>query len=315
MFKNYLDIVKDEDGSYIVLDTFQEQVYTVPPVVYSYALQLTGDRDPLTVPGYTESECRMILRELRKAKLVRQSRVLEKHFGTIYFTLIYKDLNERFGAFAKIWNNCLLALFIPVLVIGLICYYKSYPSFDGSIWGGFFFGLIIGLVCHEFSHGVACIAYGGTLHEAGIMIQRFIPGAYVLIEPQEVKGKLRRVQVYAAGVECNVLLCGLFFLLAAVTPIDGFFFMAGLENALLAALNLCFITGLDGSQIINELLGSGSLVFHTKEILLNRKTRRRLLRHPSGAAILLSSVVITVSQISLPLLIIDNILGLLEVFS
>lgn len=314
MFKNYLDISEKEDGNMYVIDSLQGCAFTVPPDTYFFAVQLNGYRDPGTIPGYTAQECRLILRELRHAKLLRQSRVLEKHFGTVYYTLLYDNLNSRFKGISKIWNDLLLLSFLPMLFVGLFCYVKATPLFEGSLMGGFLFGLILGAALHEFSHAAAGISYGATVHEAGMMIQRFLPGFYVLLEENEIRGKMQRIQVFAAGVEMNLLLGGLFFLLASFMPFDAFFFMAGFQNIIIALLNLCFISGLDGSRIVGELLGSGTFVFKTKEILFNKNNRRKLMSKPSGIAILTAAVILGICQIAFPLLLMDNFLAIFEVF-
>ena len=314
MFKSYLETETDENGDLIVTDDFQGQSYTVPQAFYSFAVQLTGDRDPDTIPGYTAQERRRMLRQLKQAKLVRQTRVLEKHFGSVYYTLLYGRLNERLEGIAKPWNFLLSVLFLPMLLIGLFCYLKSDVTFEGSMWGGIFIGFLTGGALHEFSHGAACVAYGGTLHEIGVMVQNFLPGAYVLIKPKEIRGRLKRVQLYAAGVEMNFLLGGVYFLLASVLPFDGFFFAAGYQNVFLGVLNLCFITVLDGSRIIGELIGSADFVFDIWNYLFHQSTRRKLLQRPYGAAVLFASAVLLIAQLALPLLIIDNFIGLIEVF-
>ena len=314
MLKNYLDCVEDEDGNIVAIDYFQECAYTIPPDIYAFAKKLNGSRNPHTIPGYTPQERRTMLRELRQAKLLRQSRVLDKHFGTIYFTLLYDNLNERFGFISKIWNHLLLLLFLPVLAIGCFCYVTTATTFDGSVVGGFIVGLLSGIVMHEISHGAACICYGGTVHETGVMISTFLPGAYVLMDTDTIKGKFRKIQVSAAGVEMNFLLGGFFLILASYLPFSGFFFTAGFENIVLGLLNLCFVSGLDGAAIISALLGADSFVLRIKDILFNKQIRGRLMRRPSGIAILFAAVILGICQIALPLLLIDNVLALFEVF-
>lgn len=314
MLKNYLEYEEDEEGNVIVADYIQGYAYTISPDTISFGRKLNGSRSPHTIPGYTAQERRVMLRELRETKLLRESRVLEKHFGSIYFTLLYDHLNERFGFISKIWNNLLIITFLPMLAIGCFCYLTAKTTFDGSVLGGFIVGLVLGAIAHEFSHGAACICYGGTVHETGIMISKFLPGAYVLMDTDNIKGKLRRVQVDAAGIEMNLLLGGFFLLLASFLPFSAFFLTAAIENIFLGLLNLCFVSGLDGSSIIGEFLGSESFVSKTKDILFNRKIRRKLLQKPSGIAILFAAIIFLICQIALPLLLIDNLLAIFEVF-
>ncbi len=314
MLKNYLEYEEDEEGSVIVSDYLQGYAYTISPDTYSFAKKLNGSRNPHTIPGYTSQERRAMLRELRETKLLRESRVLEKHFGTIYYTLLYDHLNERLGFLSKIWNYLLMILFLPVLAIGCFCYVTTETTFEGSTFFGFIFGLLSGVLLHEFSHGAACICYGGVVHETGVMITSFVPGAYVLIDTDNIKGRFRKIQVSAAGVEMNFFLGGFFLILASYLPFSAFFFTAGFENIVLGLLNLCFISGLDGAAIIGSLLGEDSFVSSIKNILFNKKIRRKLLRRPSGIPILIAAGILGMCQVALPLLLIDNVIALFEVF-
>lgn len=312
-FKTYVDCTETEEGDVSVFDVFRMEEYTVPRKIYEFAVQLDGDRDPASIPGYTAEDRRNILRQLRKANLLRDSRVAGKGFGSVYFTLFYKKLNRRLGPVAKIWNNALMLLFLPMAVWGVIAYFETDPLWNGSLWGGTVFGLLLGIALHELSHGMACIAYGGTVHEIGVMIRFFLPGAYVMMKPEEIRHKLQRVQVYAGGVEMNYLLAGIFLLIASVSEYDGFFYMAALNNAFLGLLNSCFIVGLDGGKVIGELLGSGTFVINAMDVLFDRHERESLFRRKYGAAVFVASIVILLSQISLPVLIIDNIISVFEV--
>lgn len=312
-FDDYNLDMFEYDGNMVVYNPSGE-AYVLSPDIYNFALQLDGTTDPLSIAGYSKKERLENIRELKRTKLVRQSRILEKHFGTIYFTLFYKDLNKRFEGIARIWNTLLILSFFPMLLIGILCYINSFPEFEGNIWGGLFFGLLIGIVLHEASHAFASLAFGGKLNEIGLLFSNFLPGAYVHMNIKNIRWRLQRIQVYAAGVEANCFLGGFFLLLASFLPFSAFFFTAGLENIFLGLLNLCFISGLDGSSIIGELLGSESFVSKTRVILFNREIRRKLMRKPSGIAILLAACIFGICQIALPLLLIDNYIAIFEVF-
>ena len=312
MFKNYYDTAAGENGSVLLADP-QGQVIEIPARMYAFAVKLDGRRSPYSIPGYSVQERRIILRELRRAKLVRQSRVLESHFGSIYLTLVYGNLNARFDGVAKVWN-CLLAFtFLPVLAAGALCYIFSSPSFEGSIWGGCLLGTALGIVLHEFSHGAACIAYGGRVFEAGVMIHAFMPGAYVLMDHDAVKGKMKRIQINAAGVETNLFFGGLCFLAASFMPFDGFFCGMGAVNVVLCLLNLCFFGGMDGSRILGELLGSGVFEFRIRDVLFRDTVRGKLVQKPYGIAVIAAAGILFVGKIALPILILDNLLYLIEV--
>ena len=55
---------------------------------------------------------------------------------------------------------------------------------------GSIFGLLVGIFLHELGHMFACIAYGGEVFEVGVMLQFFLPGAYVLMNKNRIKNRL-----------------------------------------------------------------------------------------------------------------------------
>lgn len=106
--------------------------------------------------------------------------------------------------------------------------------------------------------------------------------------------------IYAAGVETNFLLAGLFFAAAYFVSGDGirtFFFYAGLENILLGVANFCFFLSLDGFKIITTLIGADDMTWSMLITLLMPSIWKEQLRNgPSGLARMLSVSFLQLTQ-------------------
>lgn len=57
---------------------------------------------------------------------------------------------------------------------------------------GYGLGIGGGVICHEISHAIACLGYGGKFFEAGVMMKGIMPGAYVLIDDFGIKSRLKK---------------------------------------------------------------------------------------------------------------------------
>lgn len=103
---------------------------------------------------------------------------------------------------------------------------------------------------------------------------------------------LKRTHIYAAGVEVNFLLAGLFFAAVYFIPGSGirtFLFYAGLENIPLGVANFCFFLPLDGFKMITTLIGAGDMARSMFIALIMPSPRKEQLGHgPSGLAKMLS---------------------------
>ena len=199
-------------------------------------------------------------------------------------------------------NSFLALSWVPILVCGSVLGVKAWNNYD--VFGdtymiGLLFGLLIGLSLHEAGHAIAAKAYGAPVYEFGIRIS-LIPTAYTLMKETAVKNRLKRTHIYAAGVETNFLLAGLFFAAAYFIPgygIRTFFFYAGLENILLGVANFCFFLPLDGFKMITTLLGADEMVWSMLIALIMPSTwKEQLEKGPSGLARMLSVSFLQLTQ-------------------
>ena len=85
-----------------------------------------------------------------------------------------------------------------------------------------------------------------------------------------------------------------------------FFFMAAFNNLILAVINLTCVNGFDGCTILFELLGIDGGMDKVKRILNMVSIKDGDKNH--NAAIVATCAVLLLSQILLPLLLINNVL-------
>ncbi|MEM3365602.1 MAG: site-2 protease family protein [Candidatus Methanomethyliaceae archaeon] len=116
--------------------------------------------------------------------------------GSIYITYILA--RNLFFLFFKVEEASPVSLLIPGLTLS--------PTFNTL----FFFGvsIVIILVSHEFSHGVAARAEGIKVKSTGLLLLAIIPGAFVEPDEEDLKKakKSAQARVYAAGSTANILI-------------------------------------------------------------------------------------------------------------
>ncbi len=304
-------IIPDQPDMRMAVDLLQEKERVIPAELAIFASRLDGHTDPYSIWPYSDEECTDMLRELDKHDMLRRSRVLTKSFLSLEYSIWFPRRTRLAGTLARIFNTLLLISWLPMLVIGVLAFISSLPALESKgYYLGFVGGLLSGVIIHELSHGNASLSYGAPFFEMGISIG-LSPGAYILTKHSMVKGRWKRLQISAAGVESNFLLTGLFFMLSArFESADMLFFAAAMINLVLGLFNLTLANGLDGMGILNELLGEENFVARAKKIVKNKDLRLELRKSATGQAAIVSGYMIVLSQISTPLLIILNFVEL-----
>lgn len=317
---NTLTYYRNGDGSVDVTEFLTENCYTFDPAAAAYMTKLDGHTHPYQIPSPLSSgERDELIRFLDGYEFIRWNNIHSICPGTRMRTLFIPKDSSLLWLFAYLSNALLLIAWLPTLILGIFLFSRRLGGMDFD-WGllGYVAGLLIGITAHEFGHAFAGIAYGAKIYEMGTMIMHFaLPGAYVLMDCEPVRRKLRRVQINAAGVETNFLLCGLFLILGAAFPkLGGIFLDAALCNVFLGALNLSLLRGVDGQQILLELLGlEENLLDRTFHLLLRKETRGQVLRPGSGGIALIAvCVILGVLQLVWPVLLISNILEVIACF-
>lgn len=261
-------------------------------------------------PGLSAEACAGLLQELKTHHLTRQRPAFSKDFLSLSFTVPLAPATSFTWAFACIFNGVLLKLWLPSVVLAVWAFLSCPVTLlDNHLWLGNIVGLVLGLLLHELAHACACIAYGGRVSACGLMLWCLLPGAFVELDDTSIKHPLKRAQVFAAGVEMNLLLSGFFLLLSGCHPLLGTpCFCAAVNNALLALLNLTLSFGLDGMHILSALLGVENVCSLSLTVLTDRSSRRHLRKMGLSGRAALAFCGLGVSMLlTLPLLLIINL--------
>ena len=285
--------------------------------IAAFARKLNGHRNPYSINmGLTKAEINHMLKQLREHDLLRYGRSLDAGSGA-HYTLWFIKRNPLLMEVARLWNCLLMLSWLPVFIFGVLFFIRDLPIINTEcMWLGNILGIVFGALLHELGHAFAGLTYGARVFEIGIMINALLPGAYVLMDSQSVKSKMKRIQIYAAGAESNALFAGVCLLIACAIPYAGAFLLnAAIGNIILALVNITFGGGLDGASILSELLGIENLVEDTKKVVLNRRIRRKLRsKGMPGYALIAVSVVVQILQITIPVIIGWNIVEAITCF-
>ena len=316
---NTLSYERVDENSVEVIDHLTDNSFMFGIEVVRFVKKLDGYTHPYRIKSVlNKMERDDIIDFLRKYELIRSSNCINVSFGTKLRTLWIPKKSPWLRLFAFLSNVLLMVSWLPLLVVGITLFSKNIVQMNFDyLWTGYFIGLFCGLFFHELGHAFAGISYGARVFEMGVMVMYCIlPGAYVLLDRSTVKRRMQRVQVNAAGVEANFLLCGLFLMLGAIIPhFGGMFLNAAICNAFIGALNLTFIKGLDGTSIVSELLGTDELIDKARSVITDKKERWKLREQGlSGYAVLFSCYLISILQIALPVLLATNILEVISCF-
>lgn len=316
---NTLTFKRINTDSVEVVDHLTDNRFEFSVDAVRYVRQLDGYTHPYKIQSrLSRKEIDDIVVFLDEHDLIRLGDTISISSGTKLKTLWIPRCSVLLNVLAYLSNSLLLISWLPVLITGIVLFARNLEIIEFDLlWTGYFIGLICGVLFHEFGHAFAGISYGAKVFEMGVMLMyRILPGAYVLLDVSTVKKRLQRIQINAAGVEMNFLLCGIFLVLGVVNPLlGGMFLNAAICNAFLGALNLTFIKGLDGAAILSNLLGVDDIIDRARRIVFNREARKRVIRKgSSGYATVAVCYMLFALQIALPTLLITNVLEIISCF-
>jgi putative peptide zinc metalloprotease protein len=175
------------------------------------------------------------------------------------FAALYRRLRPAYTVPAAVAAAAVgvggLAVALPVL--------RTASPFDFGV-GGIavaFLALLLSGVGHEVAHALAAKAEGARLGRAGIGLFWFTPVVYVDTSATWAIPRWGRIRVNAAGPLFNLLLAGVFALLARFatgTAQDVLVWLA-LTNVLLLAFNLSPLLEFDGYYVLADLTDTNAL--------------------------------------------------------
>lgn len=234
---NWLEFEPLEDGRYMVWDSMMDDTTKIEPEMMSFLRKLDGRTDPSQIlTTLSKEDVDDVINNLTESGLVRKSgRRLDFGDRSLVYTLWIPKITERITRIAKICNAVLMLSNIPAFILGLLVYWKLPDINDEEpVWwmmiiltiAGILGAVVVGGALHEISHAMACIAYGGSVYEFGLMFHGPLPGAYTFMSSNRVKGRVQHAQIDAAGVQMNLLLAGASFAMIHLVPIASDFLLS-----------------------------------------------------------------------------------------
>ena len=320
---NYLKF-KPIDSDWVYIENFLTgEIWEVSREIAEFLKVLNGKTNPYKINEELSEE---FVDELlddfdEEGWLYSGKRLMSGGIGTALFTLWIPDVKIWHRIVAKIWNSLLMILCLPVLIIGVsILVRGNFPYVNhGFNWGlCYLVGFIPGLMLHELSHAAACLSDSrGNVFEFGVMISYFLPGDYVVLDSEKIRNRFKKVQIFAAGIEMNLLLAGIFLILLKLGWFDcTLLIYDALVNGILAAFNLALIGPLDGMKIFSELLGVENIVYKAKKLIFDNDAKKILKKRGiNGRAAIASCYIIVGFQLLLPLILILNVISIMGLFN
>ncbi len=312
---NWIRFKPITDDDYIIYNLLNNQRLKTDRYMVWFARQLNGKTDPYKIdPRLFKEDVDLILAELKDNEIIRDPRFVSKSLWALLITVWQPRVTANFRMISFFINGLLLISWLPLLIFSIFYFADNIDIINTDYMTlGTFAGLFIGLFLHEIGHMLACLAYGGKVFELGAMFLMFLPGAYVMMNERNIKTRMKRVQVSAAGVEMNLVLTALFLIFAVkFESVSGFFLGMAIQNGFLALVNMMFITGFDGSKIMGELLGTENLIDGTSEIVSSRFRKRTLKKDGiPGIFTIVVCYIFKAIQISLPVLVLLNVMGVI----
>lgn len=264
MLSNWLTYKEDKEVPYtyeVRHGLYGDYSFRLSAFELEFALKLNGRRDPYTIdPDLNREEVDILIQRLDSFDALRRSRVLYSEKGTRYKTVWIPTFSES-GGIARAVNLLLMLLWLPVLLVGLISFLPSPPGIEPGIFEFLVscaFSAYVSPMLHELGHCVAGLAYGCRVYEIGTFTENYvIPGAYASVESSRLCSPLKRVQVYAAGLEVNCLIMGASLWAATeIQSLSAMFVLIAAFESFYLIYNLTFVyKGTDGVCIIKALLG------------------------------------------------------------
>ena len=245
-------------------------------------------------------------------------RITPLGIGSVMISLWLPEVTRFSRYLGKVWNKILLFCWLPVFILGvrilLSGRWRGPDSGFGIAYG--YLILAFGLLFHELGHAAASLVYGGRFFEMGIMLHYFLPGAYVMLSYENVKNRMKRAQISAAGIESNMLLAGICLCLLKLGVFDPIALLLGaFFNVMAAIFNCSLIGGLDGMGLYQEFLGRDFLD-KAKRLVWDSRGKNRIRRRGiNGKITLVACYLIVIMQVLLPIILLMNAFSIVSIFA
>lgn len=302
-----------DESRYKVKNAETGEIFELGRAIVSFMNKLDGKTDPFMINTcLSDFEIEEVLDFLWANELVTKKKLKKVGFLSYGISLFKVKTTQKMRIVSRLLNFLLMIFFVPVFIAGLYAVKDIYSMVDKNDFSyllGLYVGIASGVIVHECGHAIAGLGYNAHLFACGIMIG-ITPGAFVELDDEHIKSSLKKAQISAAGIEMNLLLCGLSTIcMRLVNSALSLSLLGGIAsvNLLLGSVNLLPIIGVDGSQIINKLIGE-DLILYSDILITDKSFLSHSFSNVRGLAEIYSCVLTLLSQISYPILIIANIL-------
>lgn len=324
-YNHYLVFRKIGKDKYHIKNFITEEEWEVSKFYAKFLKSLDGKTDPYEVfsEQLSNDDIDYILKEMADEGFFDNDEgVISLGIGSAILPLWIPNITRVHRIMGALWNKLLLFTWLPLLIAGFYVFlsYNWEPVERGfGTVTGYILGFGVGMFLHELSHAFACIGYSSKnrFFEMGVMIHSFLPGAYVLIDYSEMRDRFKRAQINAAGVECNMALCGLFLCCLKLAIVDSTaLIIAALLNLVLAIFNTTMISGIDGFEIFREIFAnSDDFMERVKNLIFNRK-KKRVLRNKgiNGKATIAACYILVLLQVLLPIVLVMDVISIVSAF-
>lgn len=317
----YLLFHKREDGRYQIKNVLEEENWLMDEQDARFLLQLDGKTDPFQIEGdLTREEREILLQAFEENDFLEEfGRIKMLGIGTAILTLGIPRHTKKGRRLARRINRWVLILWLPVFLAGCgtFLFTKRGIRTETGIWqliAGYLLGTLSALGLHEVGHLCAVLGYGGQVFEYGVMVSHFLPGAFVAMGEEEIKGRWKRIQVSVAGIEVNFLLAGCFLFLAFFFPAyKTMFYLSAVINFLMAVTNTTLASGMDGLKILSLLMGTDDL-WELAEYTIRESMRTKRIKSGEGCGIMTAAFwLLSLFQLAFPLMLALMLFYILEV--
>ncbi len=259
-----------------------------------FCRRLNGWRNPYSIKGKRGwYQTKVLLSFLEEYGVIRNDHGIIKIDNYRYMiTLVRTGNSKTKRIIARFINTLRMALFMPLLVLGIYLYFYfnigvavepegiAKMAYEHPLIASLCIDIaatILGSFFHEISHAHAARSIrGGRVFEYG-MILSFPPGFYTLMD-SKTNSTLQEIGVLVAGVQGNILLAGLILIFGSVfwPVMRPFLCEAAVMNLIMACVNLSPFGSTDGLKILALVLGLDiDDIEKTKALIKNKKYRRK----------------------------------------
>ena len=282
----YIDIMTIDSVRSRVVNNLTGSEFIISSLLAQDLSQLDGNTDFLELcaaSGMSTERSEALLDQLIKYGIVREQVSYFSEDDDTGFLMLWRPASILHtpinNVVIKALNYLISTMVIPLILIAAYCLVEC-PKPDAKIdlWWmiSIVFSAVFGTIAHECGHIISGLAYGAPVYEAGLLlINSVIAGAYALIDDEIVSKRFQKAQIFAAGIEVNLVMGSLFVIIGTCISSSNIILM-GLMNYSLGLSNLAPCKSLDGSHIIKALAG-GRLDF--SDFAARVFGNRALLRH------------------------------------